>query len=63
MALTPKEEAIHLEVKALKELRPNLKDQEAKYIYYKACEEFFDSWYKEILDILDSHLSNKQKRG
>lgn len=59
MALTPKEEAIHLEVRALKEFKPT--DQEAKYIYTKACEEFFDSWTKEILDILDTHLTAKQK--
>ena len=63
MALTPKEEAIHLEVKALKAFKPiNLHiDQETKYIYNKACEEFFDSWSKEILDILDTYLTHKAK--
>ena len=59
MSLTPKEEAIHLEVRALKEFKPT--DQEAKYIYNKACEEFFDSWSKEILDMLDKHVTNKSK--
>lgn len=57
MALTPKEEAIHLEVKSLKYFKPT--DPEAKYIYNKACEEFFDSWTREILDILDAHLTAK----
>lgn len=61
MSLTPKEEAIHLEVKALKEFKPNNLDQETKYIYHKACEEFFDSWTREILDILDTHLTLKSK--
>lgn len=60
MALTPKEEAIHLEVRALREFKPT--DQEAKYIYTKACEEFFDSWTREILDILDQHLAAKAKQ-
>ena len=59
MPLTPKEEAIHLEVKALKEFKPT--NPESKYIYTRACEEFFDSWTKEILDILDKHLSEKGK--
>ena len=59
MSLTPKEEAIHIEVKALIDFKPS--DQESKYIYTKACEEFFDSWTAEILDMLDKHLSNKSK--
>lgn len=59
MSLTPREEAIHLEVKALREFKPT--DPEAKYIYTKACEEFFDSWTAEILDMLDQHLTNKSK--
>lgn len=57
MPLTPKEEAIHLEVKALIEFKPS--DQESKYIYTKACEEFFDSWTREILSMLDQHLTQK----
>lgn len=61
MSLTPKEEAIHLEVRALKEFKPTNMDQETKYIYTKACEEFFDSWTKEILDILDTYLTHKAK--
>lgn len=60
MALTPKEEAIHLEVKALLEFKPD--NQEAKYIYTRACEEFFDSWSKDILDILDKYLTAKSKQ-
>jgi hypothetical protein len=61
MSLTPKEEAIHLEVKALKEFKPSNMDQESKYIYNKACEEFFDAWTKDILDMLDEHLTGKAK--
>lgn len=61
MPLTPKEEAIHLEVRALKEFKPTAMDQETKYIYNKACEEFFDSWTREILDILDKHFTQKSK--
>lgn len=63
MSLTPKEEAIHLEVKALKEFKP-IKlhiDQETRYIYNKACEEFFDSWSTDILDIIDKYLTAKRK--
>lgn len=65
MSLTPKEEAIHLEVKALKEFKPvNLHiDQETKYIYNKACEEFFDSWTSEILDIIDQYLTAKTNQN
>lgn len=63
MSLTPKEEAIHLEVRALREFKPTSMDQEAKYIYSKACEEFFDSWTKEILDMLDKYLTERSKNG
>lgn len=62
MSLTPKEEAIHLEVKALKEFKPAHIDQEAKYIYNKACEEFFNSWTIEILEMLDRHLTERSKQ-
>ena len=63
MPLTPKEEAIHLEVKALKEFKPTHMDQEAKYIYNKACEEFFDSWAREILEMLDTYLIERSKNA
>lgn len=61
MKLSPKEEALHLEVKALKELKPT--DMESMYIYAAALNMFFDRHTKEILDILDQHLTAKQKRG
>lgn len=59
MPLTPKEEAMHLEVKALIELKPS--DAEAMYIYAAALNMFFDRHAKEILSILDQHLKLKSK--
>lgn len=60
MALTPKEEAMHLEVKALIELKPT--DAEALYIYNAALSMFFETNAKEILGILDKHLAAKQHK-
>lgn len=61
MSLTPKEQAIHLEAKALIEFKHS--DQESKYIYNKACEEFFDSWTRDILDIIDQYLTAKSNQN
>lgn len=62
MSLTPQEEAIHLEARALIELRPLTKNHETKYIYERACEEFFNSWTKEVLDIVDKYLIERSKQ-
>ena len=59
MPLTPKEEAMHLEVRALRELKP--KDPESMYIYAAALSMFFDRHATEILDILDKHFKDKNK--
>ena len=61
MKLSPKEEALHLEVKALKELKPA--DMESMYIYAAALNMFFDRHTKEILDMLDKYLTERSKHG
>ena len=59
MTLSPKEEALHLEVKALKEFKPI--DKESMYIYAAALNMFFDRHTVDILNILDQHLQLKSK--
>lgn len=59
MPLTPKEQAMHLEVKALIELQP--RDEESKYIHGLALTMFFETNAKEILSILDLHFKQKSK--
>lgn len=60
MSISPKEEAMHLEVKALIELKPT--DAEAMYIYNAAASMFFERHTREILDIIDKHLSEKARK-
>lgn len=57
--LTDKEQAMHLEVKALLELKPS--DPESVYIWAAALNMFFDRHAKEILSILDTHFKQKSK--
>ena len=59
MPLTPKEEAMHLEVRALIELAP--RNEEEKYIHGLALTMFFETNAKEILSILDQYLKLKSK--
>lgn len=59
--MTPKEEAMHLEVKALKEFKPV--DKESMYIYAAALNMFFDRHTNEILNILDEYLAERSKHG
>lgn len=59
MSLTPKEEAMRIEVRSLIELKPS--DPEAMYVYSLALTMFFEQYSKEILDILDLHFKHKMK--
>ena len=60
MSLTPREEMLHLEVKALRLFTPRCSDE--VYVYKQSLHHFIDYNYKDILDILailDQHLDAK----
>ena len=57
--MTPKEEAMHLEVKALLEFAP--RDAEAQRIYNDALEIFFSQHARDILVILDIYFMSQYK--
>lgn len=59
MALTPSEEAMHLEVIILRTFKA--KTEEERYICKQALQTFVEQHQAYILDVLNQHLATKAK--